>query len=507
MSNWSKQVAEIFRRAIFALVVVAGAVTMTACANPVASSPGAGASASSSGSGSGSSGGSTGTGGSGGSTSGSGGTTPQTPPKEVTLAATDSTVSSAQVVVWDDHTGNGAWIETDALSADSGGWASNISAKPKGGVVFDGYAFDGSGMPAFVGQARKSIQSSPFQVSLPATAVSLRAGAVQGRALTLDDYAYSIAGTGGSPGTGDGTFQSGTKFNTPGGITTDGTYLYIADTFNDTIRKMNIQTGVVTTLAGVAGSTTSQDSTDGTGATAKFYHPNSITTDGTSLYVSDTKNQEIRKVDPTTGNTTTIVGSSAGLVSPLGLVKVGGYLYVCDSGNFDVVRVDLSNDSTSVFAGDKGNSGEVDAKGTNAQFEEPLGITTDGTKLYVTDGLANTIRSINIATQQVSTLAGDVSAQPPYYKDGTGTAAEFHEPQGITTDGTYLYVTDRYNDVIRKIDISTAVVTTIAGSAGQGGTAWGVGSNARFNNPVGITTDGLNLYVVDEKTDLIRKIQ
>ncbi|MBI5236082.1 MAG: hypothetical protein HY886_07530, partial [Deltaproteobacteria bacterium] len=77
------------------------------------------------------------------------------------------------------------------------------------------------------------------------------------------------------------------------GITTDGTNLYVADTYNHTIRKIVISTGVVTTLAGTALST---GSTDGTGSVARFYNPFGITTDGTNLYVADTSNHTIRKI-------------------------------------------------------------------------------------------------------------------------------------------------------------------------------------------------------------------
>ena len=102
----------------------------------------------------------------------------------------------------------------------------------------------------------------------------------------------------------------------------------------------------------------------------------------------------------------------------------------------------------------------------------------------------------------VTTLAGDSSG----FANGTGTSASFRNPWGITTDGTNLYVADYDNNRIRKIVISTGVVTTLAGSS-QGSTDHNTGTSAQFYYPWGITTDGTNLYVVDYMNHRIRKIE
>ena len=103
----------------------------------------------------------------------------------------------------------------------------------------------------------------------------------------------------------------------------------------------------------------------------------------------------------------------------------------------------------------------------------------------------------------VTTLAGTVDNGSA---NGTGTSASFNYPFGITTDGTNLYVADSFNHLIRKIVISTGVVTTVAGT-GSSGYANGTGTSASFNYPSGITTDGTNLYVADQVNHLIRKIE
>jgi len=130
-----------------------------------------------------------------------------------------------------------------------------------------------------------------------------------------------------------------------------------------------------------------------------------------------------------------------------------------------------------------------------------VGITTDGTNLYVADTSNHRIRKIVIDNGTVTTLAGSSSGNI----DATGTSASFSYPTGITTDGTNLYVSDQSNQWIRKIVISTGVVTTLAGSS------WGfkdsTGTSASFISPWGITTDGTNLYVADDGNHRIRKIE
>jgi sugar lactone lactonase YvrE len=183
----------------------------------------------------------------------------------------------------------------------------------------------------------------------------------------------------------------------------------------------------------------------------------------------------------------------------------------------------------------------MDGTGTVATFNNLKGITTDGTNLYVIDGFNNKIRkiaptsgtlsSMTSATAVVSSLTG--TANTPSASgaaDGAGTAATFFYPDGITTDGTNLYVVDSGNSKVRKIAPSsgtlssmtsaTAVVSSLTGAANTPGptistcTATpsacavdGPGATATFYYPNGITSDGTDLYVVDTYNNKIRKIQ
>jgi len=133
--------------------------------------------------------------------------------------------------------------------------------------------------------------------------------------------------------------------------------------------------------------------------------------------------------------------------------------------------------------------------------------TTDTTALViaeVTEQMGGSSQGVELSLSTVvTTLAGTGSSGSA---NGTGTSASFYYPRAITTDGTNLYVADKGNHLIRKIVISTGVVTTVAGT-GSSGSANGTGTSASFYNPYGITTDGTNLYVADQINHLIRKIE
>ena len=149
--------------------------------------------------------------------------------------------------------------------------------------------------------------------------------------------------------------------------------------------------------------------------------------------------------------------------------------------------------------------GHADGTGSAATFNFPYNITTDGTNLYIADSINSTIRKLVISSGVVTTLAG--TALSSGYVDATGAAARFNYPDGLATDGTNLYVGECVNHTVRKVALATGAVTTLAGSSVTSGHADGVGTAATFNNPCGITSDGTNLYVTDTDNFTIRKIQ
>ncbi|HRH77673.1 MAG TPA: hypothetical protein PK129_10035 [Cellvibrionaceae bacterium] len=297
------------------------------------------------------------------------------------------------------------------------------------------------------------------------------------------------------------------NFKSPVDVTSDGANLYIADTENHNVRKIVIATGEVTTFAGGG----VKGNSDGIGRAARFSEPRGITTDGKSLFVADTGNWSVRKIDLASANVSTLAGGTSGFADGVGqnasfthlngITTDGHFLYLTDGDSFNNIslirKVDLANASVSTLAG--GPSGRVDGVGRAASFNFPVGITTDGKSLYVADANYFGIRRIVIATGEVTTLAGSAEVQG----SEDGMSATFGNPVGITTDGYNVYVSDR--DSIRKIDLVTLRTSTIAG--GIRGYEEGPGETARFSGPKGITTDGRSLFVVDGLNETIRKIQ
>jgi sugar lactone lactonase YvrE len=345
-------------------------------------------------------------------------------------------------------------------------------------------------------------------------------------AATLSDppgVVTTLSGTAGVCGSADG-IRTVAQFCGPRGIAADKAgNLYVADTGNSTIRKIT-PAGAVTTLAGTAGIV--GGSVDDTGPAAEFFNPRGITTDRDgNLYVADTFNNNIRKITPA-GVVTTLagnfrhfgpsgsvgsadgVGTAALFAGPTGITADrAGNLYVTDTGNNTIRKITLAGVVTT-FAGTAGVVGSANGTGSAAQFNHPQGIAADRAgNLYVADTGNQTIRKIS-AKSVVSTLAG--TAQLAGSQDGTGPAAVFNGPTGITTDKAgNLYVTEVINNTIRKIT-PAGVVTTLAGNVqlfGSAGSADGIGTAALFNAPSGITSDRTgNLYVADTGNDTIRKI-
>ncbi|MGI4864361.1 MAG: hypothetical protein ACRYFZ_10605 [Janthinobacterium lividum] len=324
----------------------------------------------------------------------------------------------------------------------------------------------------------------------------------------------TLAGSAGSPGSADGP-GAAARFYTPIGVALDaaGT-VYVADQSNHTIRKIT-PAGVVSTLAGLAGS---RGSTDGTGTSARFYVPNGVAVDAAgTVYVADTFNHTIRKITPA-GVVSTLAGSAGSSGStdgpgaaarfnlPRGVaVDAAGTVYVADASNHTIRKITAAG-VVSTLAGTAGSSGSADGTGAAARLNSPIGVAVDAAgTVYVADQSNNTIRKITPAGV-ASTLAG--SAGSSGSADGTGAAARFYFPNGVALDaaGT-VYVADTFNHTIRRVT-PAGVVSTLAGSAGSTGSADGTGTSARFNYPNGVAVDAAGtVYVADANNHTIRVIK
>ena len=329
----------------------------------------------------------------------------------------------------------------------------------------------------------------------------------------------TLAGMAGMPGSAEGT-GSAARFNLPQGAAVDGSgNIYVADTFNQTIRKV-IPSGSLGTTSTLAGLAAGIGSTDGTGTVARFNNPFGAAVDGAgNTYVADKNNHTIRKIT-SAGVVSTLAGSAgipgavdgpggtARFRSPGGVALDGsGNVYVADTGNHTIRKITPAG-VVGPLAGTAGLQGQTDGTGSAARFNSPQGVAADGSgNVYVADSSNCTIRKITSAGV-VSTPAGTPLSCT--FADGTGGVARFSLPQAIASDALgNLYVADTFNQTIRKVVISGSfgTVSTLAGSAGMPSFADGIGNVARFNTPQGVTVDGTgNLYVADSGNHTIRKV-
>jgi sugar lactone lactonase YvrE len=332
----------------------------------------------------------------------------------------------------------------------------------------------------------------------------------------------SFAGLFGRTGSTDGT-GSAARFNLPGGITAVGTTLFVCDTGNHTIRRISAS-GVVTTLAGTPGTSGAIDNAAGAG-NVLFSSPRGITSDGatlgTTLFVADTGNHNIRRLF-LSGATTTIAGSglsgaddgvgvAASFSSPGGITFDGASLFVADTGNHTIREITSpfgASGNVTTLAGGAGVPGFVDnTTGVFARFSSPASITAlgSGGSLIVADTGNHVVRQID-ATGFVTTLAG--GPQIPGFADNPGALARFDSPEGIGSDGLSppsLLVADTGNHVIRRVTLG-GDVTTEAGNPPRVGSADGTGAAARFAGPAGVAVVGDNVFVADTENHMIRRI-
>jgi sugar lactone lactonase YvrE len=322
---------------------------------------------------------------------------------------------------------------------------------------------------------------------------------------TTTTFAGNVDATSLTNGTGPGA-----TFFLPTGIVCDASgNIYVADAGNNMIRKIT-PAGVVSTLAG----TPTKGFKDGTGLGAAFEYPAAVAVDANgNVYVADQGNNLIRKVT-SAGVVTTLAGTrAAGAANGAGAsatfydvigvaVDASGNVYVSDQGN-NLIRKITPGGIVSTFAG-SGATGSADGTGTAASFNTPAGITIDASgNLYVADEFNQKIRKITPAGV-VTTVAGSGAVGNT---NGPAAAATFNYPAGVAIDANgIIYVADHSNNIIRAIS-STGNVTTFAGT-GTFGYQNGLFIASTFGSPTGVAVDPTtgNVFVADNANNLIRKL-
>ncbi len=371
---------------------------------------------------------------------------------------------------------------------------------------------DGTATARFTGLQGLAIDSADNIYAAQAAQGRFSAHSI--RKITPAGEVSTLAG-GAQSGSANGTGTAAT-FNAPLGVAVDSAgNVYVADGNNNTIRKITAA-GLVSTLAG--SSFGGSGYVNGTDTVARFSGPQGVAVDSTgNVYVSDARNQSIRKIAPD-GQVSTLAGpsspsrtsgsadgqgSAARFNSVYGIsLDRAGNLYVGD-GNNHTVRKITSAGLVSTFAGAPSVSGFADGLVDAAQFDTPLGVAADSSgNAYVGDSRNNSIRKITPAGQ-VSTVAG--SATTGGSADGAGTAALFNRQNGMAIDSAgNLYVADKNNFRIRTIT-PAGLVSTLAGSTH--GYAEGTGTAAQFKTVEYLAVDSAgNAYVSDADNYRIRKI-
>ena len=231
----------------------------------------------------------------------------------------------------------------------------------------------------------------------------------------------------------------------PHGVTTDGVNVYVSAYGSHTIFKVEIATGTVTTLAGSAPS----GDVIGAGTSAKFSDPTYLTTDGVNLFVVDRGNGKVKQIVLSTGIVSSVI---SGLNSPNGIATDGTNLYIAETGSHQIIKYAIPSGIQSIVAG-TGVSGNVDnATGTLAQFNNPYGVTLDGSYLYILEGTGRNLKKMLLASPNSVTT---IMAQNDGYSDGVIGSAQFCVvgscDSSITFDGNFLYFADRFNHSIRKL--------------------------------------------------------
>jgi sugar lactone lactonase YvrE len=325
---------------------------------------------------------------------------------------------------------------------------------------------------------------------------------------------YGIGGT----GVADGVPSVSTSLSAPLGVTVDifGN-VYILDAFNMRIRK--VSAGIITTYAGKG---TEGYSGDGSIANSAQVIPSGIALDKHgNLYISDASYSVIRKVN-TLGIISTIAGTgtfghtgdggpatAARIGKPHGIfVDTADNIFFADAGNSDIRRISQTGIISTVAGnGTPGYSGDG-FSATAAQLDSPYSVAVDRVgNIFISDFFNDVIRKVDKETGEISTYAGQFQIYNYSGDNGMATDATLNNPRGIAIDSTgNLFIADAENNVIRMVDVTGKITTVVGnGTLGFGGDgSYALGCN--LHNPYGVSVDQVgSIYVADANNQRVRK--
>ena len=335
----------------------------------------------------------------------------------------------------------------------------------------------------------------------------------------------TFAGSGRTAAFGDGGPALSASLESPRGVAADSLgNLYIADSRNHRVRRIDAVSGTISTVAGTGERGFSGD--DGPATSAQLDDPWGVAVDSLgNVYVSDPNQSLVRRIDAASGTITTVAGTgepgfsgdggpatSAKLWAPLGLaVDSQDNLYIAAFGANRVRRVDLASGIITTVAGngERGYSGNG-GPATSAKLNRPYAVAVDGLdNVYIGEAGNNRVRRIDAAYGTITKVAGGGWG---FSGDGgAATSARFRRPLALAVDSLgNLYIGDTYNHRVRRVDAASGTITTIAGSTsynsfkGDGGPA----AFAELSSVFGLAIDDLgNLYISDTINDRIRRVK
>jgi sugar lactone lactonase YvrE len=297
--------------------------------------------------------------------------------------------------------------------------------------------------------------------------------------------------------------------------------LYITDTGHHRLVRAKLDGTQAETIGGGE-----PGAEDGGLAAATFRAPQGLALDAAHgwLYVADTGNHLLRRVDLAADTVTTVAGTGAQglrvreggaaletpLNSPWDVCLLGGKLYIAMAGPHQIWVYDPARETVELFAGN-GAEGRADGPAAQASFAQPSGIATDGTRLYVADSEISCVRMIELdgaGGPRVRTLAGGDLFQFGD-RDGRGDQARMQHPLGLAwapvgvPGGGFVYVADTYNHKLRRLEPAMRELATFTGRGGAGDVD-GPPATARFSEPSGLSYADGQLYVADTNNHTIR---
>lgn len=279
---------------------------------------------------------------------------------------------------------------------------------------------------------------------------------------SLDGEILDLIGTG-SQGLKDGSFTEA-QFSAPQGMTfdQDSQLLYVADTENHALRRIDFKRQVVEAIAGTG--------------------------------------EQSRNVRPHGGS-----GLETALNSPWDLVRVGNYLFIAMAGSHQIWEMNLETGVVKTYAG-TGSEACVDGSLDQSVFAQPSGITRDGQQLFVADSEVSSIRSVGIVEPQVKTVCGSGELFGFGDVDGKGTEVRLQHCLGVEYAQDTLWVADTYNHKIKAVNPHDSSCKTVLGNS-VAGLEDGQGTNTRFSEPSGLSAINSHLYIADTNNHVIRRVQ